>query len=296
MIHGGAIMGKISFQSVDGLETMLMRVAKESPTYQKIALYIEKNYLQIIFMTANELAEAMGVSQGSVSRFFMALGYHGYNDFLRNLQRLVSKQLTAPQRLQYSNAPRRRDDPLRTILEVEISNLAELEKAMQGKAYGMMLQQILSPRRLVLVSARMSATLLPYVAYILHKMRDGVSTAVPGSTAWELLELMPPQDVNVIAVAFPRYPNVLIQKCHKLRERGIMVTALTDSRLSPLVEAADEAVFVPVTTASLFDIYSTPMAFFNLLLRDAAKHMPHLQERMEKVEAVERRDNVYFTN
>ena len=81
-----------NFRDFDELETLLMRVAKESPTYQKIAIYIEKNALQVIFMTANELAEQLGISQGSVSRFFIALGYHGYNEFLRSLQRLVSQQ------------------------------------------------------------------------------------------------------------------------------------------------------------------------------------------------------------
>lgn len=58
-----------SFQTFGELQSMLLTVAKHSPTYQKIALYIEKNYLQVIFMTASELADAMGVSQGSVSRF-----------------------------------------------------------------------------------------------------------------------------------------------------------------------------------------------------------------------------------
>ena len=275
-----------------------MRVAKESPTYQKIAIYIEKNALQVIFMTANELAEQLGISQGSVSRFFIALGYHGYNEFLRSLQRLVSQQLTAPQRLQFSKGKRSRrkeDDPLRTILDVELGNMAELVDVMQGDAYKCMLQMILSPKKLVLVSARMSATLLPYVAYILHKMRPNVMVAVPGTPEWEILELLPPEEANVLAVAVPRYPTALIKKCRALKQNGAAICALTDSRFSPILEFAEQAVFVSVTTASLFDIYSTPLAFFNLLLRDAARCMPGLEERMERIEEIERRSHVYFS-
>jgi hypothetical protein len=59
---------------------------------------------------------------------------------------------------------------------------------------------------------------------------------------------------------------------------------------------ASASVLVSVTTSSLFDIYSTPLAFFNLLLRDAAKQMPGLEARMEKIEEIERRDDVYFTH
>jgi len=284
-----------AFRSFEELESLFMHVAKESPTYQKIAIYIEKNYLRIIFMTANELAEKMGVSQGSVSRFFIALGYHGYNEFLRNLQRLVSKQLTAPQRLQYSKE-HDLDNPLRTILDVELGNMDELIQSMQGEDYDKMLQAILSDKPLILISARMSATILPYVSYILHKMRPDVSIALPDTPEWEALELLDPKQVNIIAVAFPRYPNILIQKCTNLNQKGFSICALTDSRFSPIVNLASACVLVSVTTSSLFDIYSTPIAFFNLLLRDAAKQMPGLEARMEKIEEIERRDNVYFTH
>ena len=284
-----------AFRSFEELESLFMHVAKESPTYQKIAIYIEKNYLRIIFMTANELAEKMGVSQGSVSRFFIALGYHGYNEFLRNLQRLVSKQLTAPQRLQYSKE-HDLDNPLRTILDVELGNMDELIQIMQGEDYDNMLQAILSDKPLILISARMSATILPYVSYILHKMRPDVSIALPDTPEWEALELLEPGQVNIIAVAFPRYPNVLIQKCTNLKQKGFAICALTDSKFSPIVNLASASVLVSVTTSSLFDIYSTPLAFFNLLLRDAAKQMPGLEARMEKIEEIERRDDVYFTH
>jgi len=289
------LVTKKAFQSVEELEVMLMQVAKESPIYRKIALYIEKNYLRIIFMTANELAEKMGVSQGSVSRFFITLGYHGYNEFLRNLQRLVSKQLTAPQRLQYSKE-NHQDNPLRTIMDVELGNMDELFDIMQGEDYDKMLQMILSAKPLALISARMSATILPYVGYILHKMRPDVSTVVPDTPEWEALELRDPRQVNILAVAFPRYPNVLIRKCESLKKKGFSICALTDSRFSPISDLANGCVLVSVTTSSLFDIYSTPIAFFNLLLRDAAKQMPELESRMEKIEELERRDNVYFTN
>ena len=110
------------FSSIDELMAMLLKVSKESATYQKIALYIEKNYLRVIFMTASELAEQMKVSQGSVSRFFMAMGYQGYNGFLRNLQQIVTKQLTAPQRLQYS---KEKHDPMGSAIEAEIANLGK---------------------------------------------------------------------------------------------------------------------------------------------------------------------------
>lgn len=227
----------------------------------------------------------------------MMLGYRGYNDFLRSLQRLVSKQLTGPERLQLGSTRKsnHEESPVRAILDVELGNLNGLENIMQGPAYEAMISMVTSPEHLVLISARMSATLLPYAAYILHKMRENVSVVVPGTSEWGTLELLDPAATNVIAVAFPRYPLMLIEKCQELKKRGIPLCALTDSRLSPVVGIASHTVCVPVTTASLFDIYSTPLAFLNLMLRDAAGRMPELEPRIEAIEAMERRDHVYFT-
>lgn len=283
------------FQTVDEMMTLLMITAKESPTYQRIAIYIEKNYLRIIFMTASELAEKMRVSQGSVSRFFMALGYNGYNGFLHNLQQLVSQQLTAPQRLQYSQPRQQPATPLQNILQTEQANMDELTGIMQGESYQKILAMIVSPKPLILISSRMSATLLPYTAYILQKMRPQVSIVTPEKAEWELLDLARPADVNVLAIAFPRYPNNLLKKCKALHEKHVPLGVLTDSKLSPIVSFADAAVFVSVTTTSLFDCYSTPMMFLNLMLRDAASKLPHIEERIAKIEEIEHVNNVYFT-
>ena len=287
----------MAFETPAQLSLLMASVADQSPTNQKIARYIEKNYLQIIFMTASELADAMGVSQGSVSRFFMMLGYRGYNEFLRNLQQVTLKRLTAPERLHYSSPAghHHRGSVLRPILDSEIRNLDEMEKAMTGEEYEAMRAMILSPKRLLLLSSRMSATLLPYASYILGKMRDDVEVILPETRAWETLELQFPEKVNILAVAFPRYPRALIHKCATLKKKGFRLTGLTDSRLSPLVNVVDHAVCVPVTTASLFDIYGTPLTFLNLLLRDAADRMPQLTERINQIEEIEREEQVYVT-
>lgn len=285
------------FQSTKELQGMLLGISKQSPTYQKIAIYIEKNYMQIVFMTASELAEASRVSQGSVSRFFMHLGYHGYTDFQRNLQQMVSKQMTGPERLKISHhvGTHREKGSLQTILDVEIGHMASLSEVMQGEAYEAMVSAVADKKPLVLISSRMSATLLPYAHYMLTKIRTDVSVVETGTNQWDTLELLDPENVHVIAVSFPRYPNALIEKCRAIREKGIPIYGLTDSPLSPLVDVVDKAVCVPVTTASLFDIYSTPLAFLNLMIRDAAERMPDLPERIEKLEEIEHAAGVYFT-
>ena len=279
------------FSSIDELMAMLLKVSKESATYQKIALYIEKNYLRVIFMTASELAEQMKVSQGSVSRFFMAMGYQGYNGFLRNLQQIVTKQLTAPQRLQYS---KEKHDPMGSAIEAEIANLEAVVPLLKEAGSQRIMEAIASKKPLVLLSARMSATLLPYMSYILQKLRNDVEVVTPDRQEWGTLSLRNPEDVNILVVAYPRYANELLKQCQRLHDKGFNLLVITDSRLSPFASMASAAAFTPITTASLFDIYSTPMAYINLLLREAAKNIKGLDDRIEAIEELEKKDNVYF--
>ena len=279
------------FSSIDELMAMLLKVSKESATYQKIALYIEKNYLRVIFMTASELAEQMKVSQGSVSRFFMAMGYQGYNGFLRNLQQIVTKQLTAPQRLQYS---KEKHDPMGSAIEAEIANLEAVVPLLKEAGSQRIMEAIASQKPLVLLSARMSATLLPYMSYIVQKLRNDVEVVTPDRQEWGTLSLRNPEDVNILVVAYPRYANELLKQCQRLHDKGFNLLVITDSRLSPFASMASAAAFTPITTASLFDIYSTPMAYINLLLREAAKNIKGLDDRIEAIEELEKKDNVYF--
>ncbi len=271
----------------------MIEISSESPTYEKLAHYIEKNYMQILFMTAGELATEANISQGSVSRFCSALGYRGFTDFLRNLQKFVSEEITAPQRLQYISQ-NKNNNKISNILTMEHKNIDELEAIVCQPAYGQLIQKIVSAREIVLVSARMSATLLPYTCYILNKIRNNVRQVTPDTPLWDTLHLCDPQTTLIFTISFPRYPTVLVNKLQELKDDGFSIAAITDSIVSPIAYIADPIINVPITISSIFDIYSTPMIFLNLLLRDVAKEIDDLDQRLSKIEKIESLNNIYY--
>lgn len=271
----------------------MIDIANDSPTYEKLAHYIEKNYLRIIFMTAGELASEANISQGSVSRFCIALGYHGFNDFLRSLQKFVSEEITAPQRLQYISQNKSNNKTCH-ILNMEHKNIDELESILYQPPYTELVTKIVEAKEIVLLSARMSATLLPYTCYILNKIRNGVVQVTPGNPLWYTLHLRDPDATLIFTIVFPRYPNILVNKLQELKNEGFSIAAITDSIISPISGIADPMINVPITISSIFDIYSTPMMFLNLLLRDVAKEIDGLDQRLSKLEKMESQDHIYY--
>ena len=53
---------------------------------KNIATYICDHYEQAVFMTAAELGKIVGMSESTVVRFAMSLGYEGYPEFQKALQ------------------------------------------------------------------------------------------------------------------------------------------------------------------------------------------------------------------
>lgn len=273
---------EMEITTMEDLVRRMLEVSADSVVYQKIAAYVEHHHMELIFMTAGELALKLSVSQASVSKFFIALGYKGYADFLRSLQKMVGKEITAPQRYYYtSNSSHHTDD----VIEKEVENLRILKELVQEEDYTRVADKLARRKNIVLLSARMSATLLPYMKYTLDKLRDGIEIVTPGRENWDYLPFnKDKEDTLILVIAFPRYPQILVEKAKALKEAGFDLAVITDSRFSPLCRYSSEQLLVPTTVSSIFDLYSTPMALINLLVTDVSRKIPDVQERLDKIE------------
>ncbi|MFT8930647.1 MAG: MurR/RpiR family transcriptional regulator [Sporolactobacillus sp.] len=277
-------------KTMDDLWRKIAYISQESLTYGKLAHYIEKNYMQMMFMTASDVAKCTDVSQGSVSRFCISLGYRGYTDFLHSIQRLVKEKLTAPQRLHYTNNS---DKEVIRILKAEYKNMDQLSAIIRQPEYQCLVSKLVRAEKIVLISARLSATLLSYTHYILNKIRNNVKFVTPQSLEWETIGCDDPKNVQILAMVFPRYSKLLLEKMNALKINQFQIAALTDSAASPARNFADPVISVPITSSSIFDIYSTPFLFLNLLLRDIAGQTKGLDKRLSAIEQMDMIHHVY---
>ncbi|MFT8356608.1 MAG: MurR/RpiR family transcriptional regulator [Bifidobacterium aquikefiri] len=305
----------MQLSSLDDLFACLVKAAESSPTARKVATCIEKNYSEIVFMTAAEVASRAGVSQGSVSRFCMLLGFAGYNNFQRNLQHIHGIGLTAPERLerisqQNENNPASATQPRdsghqqnaassvkairhRSLLQEDINAINQLQPIFAQKQYNKLVESLAAYPHIILTSARISATLLPYFAYTLNKIRTGIQMTLPGAQEWELMDLNNPKDTLVVTTVFPRYSETLMRKLEQLHQRGFTIIALTDSRLSPIVKLSDESIILPVNMTSAFDDYAALAAFFSIVLEDCAAKITNLSQRIELINELEAENKTY---
>lgn len=92
-----------------------------TPSFKRLAEFILSHELDVAFMTATELAQALDVDAATVVRFSQALGYSGYRELSHEVQRIVKQDLTAA----YAEFPEAETtaEKLRAVLENERHNL-----------------------------------------------------------------------------------------------------------------------------------------------------------------------------
>ena len=82
-------------QELDIITRMNEKYVKMSKGHKAIAAYISDHYEQAVFMTAAKLGDTVGVSESTVVRFAMGLGYEGYPEFQDALENWVKNKLNS---------------------------------------------------------------------------------------------------------------------------------------------------------------------------------------------------------
>ena len=105
-------------------ENLLSKMNKQYQSFskgqKKLATYINDNYDKAAFLTAARLGETVGVSESTVVRFAIHLGYKGYPEFQKALEELVRNKLNSIQRMEVTYGRVPQSEILDTVLpEVE---------------------------------------------------------------------------------------------------------------------------------------------------------------------------------
>ena len=87
----------------DILSVLQNRSAEFSKGQRRIAGYIMESYDKAAFMTASRLGKTVGVSESTVVRFAVELGYDGYPSMQKAMQEMVVNRLTSVQRIEVAN-------------------------------------------------------------------------------------------------------------------------------------------------------------------------------------------------
>ena len=269
------------------------------PTFSKgqrrISRYIAESYDKAAFMTASRLGKAVGVSESTVVRFAMELGYDGYPGMQKALQEMVANRLTSVQRIEVTNDRIGDQDILSMVLQADIDRLRQTGEILDRNEFQTAVDAVLRAKRIYVLGVRSTAPLANFLGYYLNYMFRNVRTVTASGTSemFEQIVGLTPEDV-VIAFSFPRYSSATTKGAQYCRTTGATVIGITDSGLSPLGQNCDHVLLAKSDMLSLVDSLVAPLSVVNaLLVALAAKREKEMAKTFDSLERMWEEYNVY---
>lgn len=270
-----------------------------APTFSKgqrrISAYILEQYDKAAFMTASKLGKTVGVSESTVVRFAVELGYDGYPSMQKALQEMVLNRLTAVQRIGVTNDRIGDQDIISMVLQADADKLRQTNETLDREAFRASVAAITKAKRIYVLGVRSAAVLVNFLGYYLNFMFDNVQL-ITTSGAGEMFEKLVNIDAQdaVIACSFPRYSTATASAAQYCRSVGATVIGLTNSQLSPLGQNCDHVLVAKSDMVSMVDSLVAPLSVVNaLVVALAAGRENELARTFGTLERVWEEYNVY---
>ncbi len=206
--------------------------AQMSKGRKAIARYINKETDKAAFMTAAELGEACGVSESTVVRFAVFLGFDGYPEFQNELSKLVRGKLVTAGRI--DSTSQTKNTIIRSVFQADVEKMNESLGIIDEEAFKQASRLIHKARHVYIVGIKNSSPVAMYLSYYLKIMRPDV-IFVSGADSTDILSSI--FHINdrdcLLGVSFPRYSVQTLRAMEYANERNAGIIALTDSADSP---------------------------------------------------------------
>jgi len=241
-----------------------------SPKKLRVADFMMEDYKRLFLMSAKEIAQKCEVSEPTITRFLMDLGFSGYGEFENYLKGLLRIELTSVERLIKAG----KETENISILEAYRQNtVANLENMMQSVTEGEiqnLARMIHSAESVLVAGYKASATLAYYFGYLLKKIKEGViiDTAYSGENL-DFISLHG-KSLLVFVIAFPRYPQRTIELVEYTKKYQSKIVCITDSLKSPVVNLSDHYVIIDMEGFSFVDPFAHILTFLGALINEIA--------------------------
>lgn len=266
-----------------------------SKSHRAIGEYIINNYDKSAYLTAAKLGQAIGVSESTVVRFAIELGYNGYPELQHALRELIRTRLTALQRMEITNSRIGGSDVLEAVLHSDMDKIKETLESVSHDDFDRAVDTIINADTIYIMGVRMTAALATFLSFSLGMIFPNVKQiqSAGGSEIIEQMLRVGPRDV-IIGITFPRYSKRIVRTVEYAKERGTPVIAVTDSGISPIAEYADCLLTARSDMASFIDSLVAPLSIINaLIVAIAQKKHDELEDTFEKLERVWEEFDVY---
>jgi DNA-binding MurR/RpiR family transcriptional regulator len=270
-----------------------IHAAQLTDVEQKIADVILDGYPQSALLSARLIAATAKVSQASVTRFSIKLGFADFWKMQNALKVEMRARLNSPPTRLAVDSRRRKqttNEIWSRVVELDSENLsrtkqlvdvAELEKFIQSLARG--------NGAVYIVGSKKASVVARYFAVQLNQVRGRVSlVTLADDLADQLLDLTPSDTLVVFEPR--RATKALVHLVDQAHSNGSSVALFSDEKPARALAAAADFVFrTAIDAVSMFDSYAGLFALCHALMAGVVQEVgSRVRTRTERLEELNR--------
>lgn len=273
-------------------QNLLKRIQDGQGDFSKgqklIANYILQHYDKAAFMTAARLGDIVGVSESTVVRFAIELGFDGYPKLQKELKEIIKSKLTSVQRMEVAENRISEENVLKSVLHSDMEKLKITMEEINTDAFNAAVESILAGNKIYILGVRSAAPLASFLGFYFNLIFDNIRLVHTTSVS-EMFEqiVRAGKDDVVIGISFPRYSKRTISAMKFVKDQGATVVAITDSMKSPLANIAHHSLVARSDMASFVDSLVAPLSVINALIVAVGMRRKEVVsgtlERLEKI-------------
>ena len=276
-------------------EIILARMPDFSKAHQRIGQYILDHYDKAAYMTAAKLGDIVHVSESTVVRFAIQMGYEGYPEFQKALQEYIRTRLTSFQRVEVTNNLIGDGDVLEKVLTSDAERIRKTLDNIDRKAFNEAVDKIIRAEKIYIMGVRSSSSLAGFLYFNFRIIFDSVRLVqtTSGSELFEQILNIGPKD-TMIAISFPRYSKRIINAVEFAHNAGANVVSITDRPKSPIATFGDQVLIAQSDVVSFVESLVAPLSLINaLVVAVSLKKHDELTDRLHKLELIWDEYDVY---
>jgi DNA-binding MurR/RpiR family transcriptional regulator len=268
----------------DGASARLMKLFEAhrlTPTQRRIAHSLVRRAADAPFLSSVEVAELAGVSQPSVTRFAVALGFDGYPALRRHLREVAPVGASGGE-------PTDTYNEYQEAVHAEIENLRHLAALLADPEPVARAGALLAASRpLVVLGLRAAGAQAGGFAYFAAKVHPDVRLLDEGGTMFadRVDAAVRVGATAMMCFALPRHPREVVDALVYAKGAGLTVVTVADSAFAPVAAHSDLLLPAAVGTGLAFDTACAPMLLGRVLLEAMCDSLPEAQARLEAFDA-----------
>jgi len=271
------------------IEYLETNFEKFTPTQKRLANYLISNADEASFLTADEMAAKINTTPSTIVRFAKEIGYNGYPDLQKDLQKLIIKKITAIGQLEKAKQFKlpQEETPVNLSLMKDLANLHKLINIRDEENIKKFVDIIISSRKKYIIANRSAFSLGHFFFFEIKKIISDVFLLSDfDGGIFDVLRELTPEDVTV-AISFPRFSKSTIDFAKYATKKGAKVVSITDSKTSPLFKLSKVCLFSPYEGVTFHMSNVAPMALINAIISEIFNRYYDLTvKNLEKEESI----------